>query len=71
MLRLRLLQHFLNHSDPAMDKRRPVDALCEQLEKLKPGTLAKVEHPFRVIKTSSDIARCVVATWLGTPASGW
>ena len=34
----------------AMDKRRPVNALREQLEKLKASIRAKVEHPFRVIK---------------------
>ena len=34
----------------AMDKSRPVNALREQLEKLKARIRAKVEHPFRVIK---------------------
>ena len=34
----------------AMDKSRPVNALREQLEKLKGRIRAKVEHPFRVIK---------------------
>lgn len=34
----------------AMDKSRPVNALREQVEKLKAGIRAKVEHPFRVIK---------------------
>jgi len=34
----------------AMDKSRPVNALLEQLEKLKASIRAKVEHPFRVIK---------------------
>ena len=34
----------------AMDKSRPVNALREQLEKLKASIRAKVEHPFRVIK---------------------
>ena len=34
-----------------LDKEnKPVDALIEQLEKLKAGIRAKVEHPFRVIK---------------------
>jgi IS5 family transposase len=33
-----------------MDKSKPVNALKEQLEKLKAGIRAKVEHPFRVIK---------------------
>ncbi len=34
----------------AMDKSRPVNALLEQLEKLKASIRAKGEHPFRVIK---------------------
>ena len=34
----------------AMDKSKPVNALREQLEKLKASIRAKVEHPFRVIK---------------------
>jgi IS5 family transposase len=34
----------------AMDKSKPVNALKEQLEKLKACIRAKVEHPFRVIK---------------------
>ena len=34
----------------ALDKNRPVDALVDQLERLKAGIRAKVEHPFRVIK---------------------
>ena len=34
----------------ALDKSRPVNALREQLEKLKGRIRAKVEHPFRVIK---------------------
>jgi transposase, IS5 family len=33
-----------------MDKSRPVNALKEQLEKVKASIRAKVEHPFRVIK---------------------
>jgi len=33
-----------------MDKSKPVNALKEQLEKLKASIRAKVEHPFRVIK---------------------
>ena len=33
-----------------MDKSNPVNALKEQLEKLKASIRAKVEHPFRVIK---------------------
>ena len=34
-----------------LDKEnKPVDALIEQLEKLKAGIRAKVEHPFRVLK---------------------
>ncbi|WP_240636189.1 transposase, partial [Caldimonas tepidiphila] len=32
------------------DGARKVDALVEQLERLKAGIRAKVEHPFRVIK---------------------
>ena len=34
----------------ALDKDKPIDALIDQLEKLKAGIRAKVEHPFRVIK---------------------
>lgn len=34
----------------ALDKTRPIDALIDQLEKLKAAVRAKVEHPFRVIK---------------------
>jgi hypothetical protein len=34
----------------AMDKNRPINALKEQLEKVKASIRAKVEHPFRVIK---------------------
>ena len=34
----------------AMDKSKPVNALKEQLEKLKASIRAKVEHPFSVIK---------------------
>jgi transposase, IS5 family len=34
----------------AMDKSKPVNALKEQLEKVKSSIRAKVEHPFRVIK---------------------
>ena len=33
-----------------MDKNRPINALKEQLEKIKASIRAKVEHPFRVIK---------------------
>jgi len=34
----------------AMDKSKPVNALKEQLEKVKASIRAKVEHPFHVIK---------------------
>lgn len=34
----------------AMDKRSPLGAMLEQLEKVKASIRAKVEHPFRVIK---------------------
>jgi IS5 family transposase len=34
----------------ALDKKRISNALTDQLEKLKAGIRAKVEHPFRVIK---------------------
>ena len=34
----------------ALNKDKPSDALIDQLEKLKAGIRAKVEHPFRVIK---------------------
>jgi IS5 family transposase len=34
----------------ALDKTRKVDALIDQLERLKASIRAKVEHPFRVVK---------------------
>ncbi len=34
----------------ALDKTNPIDALSENIEKLKASVRAKVEHPFRVIK---------------------
>ena len=35
----------------ALDKEnKPIDALIEQVEKIKASIRAKVEHPFRVIK---------------------
>jgi transposase, IS5 family len=34
----------------ALDKEQPLDALLEQVEKLKASLRAKVEHPFRVVK---------------------
>ena len=34
----------------ALDKGNAADALMDQIEKLKAGVRAKVEHPFRVIK---------------------
>ena len=34
----------------ALDKANPIDALSENIEKLKASIRAKVEHPFRVIK---------------------
>jgi IS5 family transposase len=34
----------------ALDKTKPVDVLVNQLERLKAGIRAKVEHPFRVLK---------------------
>ena len=35
----------------ALDKENnPIDALIDQVEKIKAGIRAKVEHPFRVIK---------------------
>jgi len=34
----------------ALDKTNPLDAITDQIEKLKAGIRAKVEHPFRVIK---------------------
>jgi transposase, IS5 family len=34
----------------ALDKAKAADALIDQVEKLKAGVRAKVEHPFRVIK---------------------
>jgi IS5 family transposase len=33
-----------------LDKANAADALLDQVEKLKAGVRAKVEHPFRVIK---------------------
>jgi len=34
----------------ALDKTRPVDALVDEIERLKASVRAKVEHPFRVVK---------------------
>ncbi|WP_157646848.1 IS5 family transposase, partial [Burkholderia ubonensis] len=34
----------------ALDKSKPLDALVDQVERIKAGIRAKVEHPFRVIK---------------------
>ena len=34
----------------ALDRSDPHDAITEQIEKIKAGVRAKVEHPFRVIK---------------------
>jgi len=34
----------------ALDRSRPLDAMIEQVEKIKASIRAKVEHPFRVIK---------------------
>jgi IS5 family transposase len=33
-----------------LDQTKPIEALTEQLEKVKAGIRARVEHPFRVIK---------------------
>ena len=33
-----------------LDPSRPIDALTEQLERVKAGIRARVEHPFRVVK---------------------
>ncbi|KGW18154.1 transposase DDE domain protein [Burkholderia pseudomallei ABCPW 1] len=33
-----------------LDKSKPLDALIDQIERIKAGIRAKVEHPFRVIK---------------------
>ena len=41
----------------ALDKDKPSDALIDQLEKLKAGIRAKVEHPFRVIKRQFGYAK--------------
>ena len=34
----------------ALDKTNPIDQIIQQLETLKAGTRAKVEHPFRILK---------------------
>ena len=34
----------------ALDKDKPLEALIDQLERIKAGIRAKVEHPFRVLK---------------------
>ena len=33
-----------------LDMAKPMDALTEQLERVKAGIRARVEHPFRVLK---------------------
>jgi hypothetical protein len=43
----------------ALDKENnEADALLDQAEKLKASILAKVEHPFRVIKRQFGFVRC-------------
>jgi len=37
-----------------LNKENAADALIDKTEKIKAGIRAKVEHPFRVIKRSSD-----------------
>ena len=34
----------------ALDKDNPIDQITHQIEKLKAGIRAKVEHPFRILK---------------------
>ena len=34
----------------ALDKTKPMDALVDEIERLKASVRAKVEHPFRVVK---------------------
>ena len=41
----------------ALNKDKPSDALIDQLEKLKAGIRAKVEHPFRVLKRQFGFAK--------------
>lgn len=41
----------------ALNQDKPSDALIDQLEKLKAGIRAKVEHPFRVIKRQFGFAK--------------
>ena len=41
----------------ALDKENEADALIDQVQKLKAGVRAKVEHPFRVIKRQFGYAR--------------
>lgn len=41
----------------ALDKSRPLDALIDQIERIKAGIRAKVEHPFRVIKRQFGYAK--------------
>ncbi|OYU10967.1 MAG: hypothetical protein CFE38_14385 [Comamonadaceae bacterium PBBC1] len=50
---------------------KPSHELRDKLEKLKASIRAKAEHPFRVIKASSDTARCINGAWSRTPGSCW
>ena len=34
----------------ALDKRKPIDAMVDEVERIKASIRAKVEHPFRVIQ---------------------
>jgi IS5 family transposase len=40
-----------------LDLSDPLDAIHDQIERLKAGIRAKVEHPFRVISGSSAMRR--------------
>jgi IS5 family transposase len=41
----------------ALDKSTPLGSLINQVEKLKAGVRAKVEHPFRVLKQQFGYAK--------------
>lgn len=40
-----------------LDKGKPLDALIDQVERIKAGIRAKVEHPFRVIERQFGYAK--------------
>ncbi len=54
----------------ALDKTKASHPLTDRIEKIKASIRNKVEHPFRVIKCQSVMARfCDTGVWPRTPAN--